>query len=396
MLVWGRLADRVGHRRIFRAGLVVVAAASFVTAIAPTVGFFIAGRMGQAFGGAMIVPASLALVLPSNDTPWSSASGSLGAAAAPSLSAVVLDLLSWRWVYLLSAPIAVAALVGGWNVLREAAPDDGRNRLDLEGVVIGTTSIALFTLAIVQGSSWGWTIASTIGVLAASAALLPMFIIRSLCHPAPLLDLRVFSARTVWVANVTNGFLSMAGMSIWLTWPLFLQDVWGYSALGSALAITPGPIVAGSPAIHAGRIADRHGHRGVVSVGSVLPAIAVAFFVVRLGAEPDYVRDFLPGHVLFGMGFGFTFAPLNAAALHGVKDEALAQVNASFNTIRNVGAAIGIAVVIAIVGERGRPDVLAAFDRAFIALAILALLAAITFRVAYPSATEEKSVVEQA
>ena len=134
----------------------------------------------------------------------------------------------------------------------------------------------------------------------------------------------------------------------------------------------------------------------VVSIGSVFPAISVAFFAWRLGAEPDYVRDFLPGVVLFGVGFGFTFSPLNAAALSGVKHEALAQVNAAFNTIRNVGGAIGIALVIAIVGERGRPDVLAAFDRAFIALAILALAAAITFRVAYPSATEEKSVVEQA
>ena len=403
MLIWGRLADRVGRRRVFRAGLVVMAAASLATALAPTVGVFIAARLAQGFGGAMIVPASLALILP--EFPKSrhativgiwSAAGPLGAAVSPSLSALVLNIASWRWVYLLGAPIALAALIGGWNVLREAAPDDEPTRLDIEGVLIGTMSIALFTLGIVQGPSWGWTSVAVVGCLVAAALLMPAFILRSRRHPAPLLDVAIFKVRTVWVATVTNGLLAAGGFSMWLVWPLFLQDIWDYTAFETALAITPGPIVAAPIAIVAGRTADRRGYHGMVMAGSIMPVIAVVFLAVRLDATPDYWTEFFPGIVLFGAGFGLTFSPLNAAALRGVRASALAQVHAAFNTINNAAGAVGIAVAVALLGESGRSDALAAFDRAFLALGLFALAAAVIFRVFYPSAEARKSAVATA
>src|SRR5690606_37879157 len=117
-----------------------------------------------------------------------------------------------------------------------------------------------------------------------------------------------------------NLFYSMAGMSVWLVWPLFLMRVWDYSSLQAGLAISVGPAHALIWSIVAGRIVDRRGPRGLISVGSLLPVAATTWFVLFLGEEPNYLTGLLPGVLLFSMGFGLTSAPLNAAALAGVPD----------------------------------------------------------------------------
>jgi NTE family protein len=303
---------------------------------------------------------------------------------APSVAAVVVDLTSWRVVYLLGVPVALAVVIVGRRVLLEPArPQTAGGRLDLLGVPTGTVAIGLIALAIVQGPSWGWTSPAILGALVGAAILLPAFVLRSLRQPTPLLDVRIFKVRTVWSANVTNLFMSMIGLSIWFLWPLFLTGIWGYSLVQAGLAITPGPAAAAATPRWAGRVADRRGAPTVLGLGSLVPVMVMLWMVFRFGPEPDYWGTFFPATLMFGIGFGMTFAPLNGAALRGVDAAAFGQVNAAFNTVRNLGGGLGVALMVAVLGNE-KPIPMANFDRAFTIFAVLALVPALVITIAYP------------
>lgn len=393
MVLGGRLADRVGRRRIFFGGVVVFVAGSLLCAAAPNALAFVAGRLVQGLGGAFVVPSSLALVLPGFPTSrrtsavavWT-ASGSTGAAVAPSLSAVIVDVFGWRWIYLIALPIGAVILLAGRHLLTDsrAEPTEGPpDRIDLLGVPMGTAAIGLTAFAIVQGPRLGWLspaiMAATIGVV----VLAPSFVVRSLRHPAPLLDLRLFRLRTVWTSTVANVFMSMMGLSIWLVWPLFLTGIWGYSLFEAGLAITPGPVCSAIFGVLAGRLADRHGPRLLISIGSLLPIFTMLWMAFRFGPEPAYWTTFFPAVALFGTGFGLTFSPLNGAALQGVPAKAFGEVNAAFNTTRNLAGGLGVAIVIAILGDAD-PIPFATFDRVFFVFAFFGVMPAVTIYAFYP------------
>lgn len=390
MVMGGRLADRLGRRKVFVTGVLIFLAGSLLCAAAPIASLFIAGRVVQGFGGALLVPSSLALVLP--DFPASrrtsavatwAATGSAGAALAPSLSAVVVELTSWRIVYLLAVPVGVAVLVATPRLLHDSRSEPTGHRLDLLGIPLGTAAIGLLALSIIQGPQWGWTSGRIVGALVAVALLTPLFVVRSLRHPAPLLDLALFKVRTVWSANLANLFMSMMGLSIWLVWPLFLTQVWGYSLLEAGLAITPGPMCSAVVGVLAGRLADRHGPRVLISVGSLFPIMAMLWMVWRFGPDPAYVTVFLPATLLFSLGFGLTFSPLNGAALRGVDPAAFGEVNATFNTVRNLGGGLGVAIVVALLGN-AQPIPFGRFDHTFYAMAFLGIVPVVVVALCYP------------
>ncbi len=390
MVLGGRLADQLGRRRIFNLGVLVFLAGSLLCAAAPLAELFIAGRVVQGLGGALMVPSSLALVLPlfpasrrtSAVATWA-ATGSAGAALAPSVSAVVVELSSWRVVYLLTVPVVVMVLVVGPRLLVESRSAATTGRIDLLGIPLGTGAIMLLALAIIQGPRWGWTSGAIVGCLVGVALLFPLFVVRSLRHPAPLLNLRIFKVRTVWSANLANVFMSMMGLSIWLVWPLFLTQIWGYSLLKAGVAITPGPVASAVVGVAAGRLADRHGPRLLITFGSVFPILSLLWMVWRFGPEPHYLTGFLPATILFSMGFGLTFSPLNAAALRGVNPDAFGEANATFNTVRNLGGGLGIAMVVALLGN-SQPIPFERYDHTFFAMAFLGIVPVVVVGLFYP------------
>ncbi|MGI9614746.1 MAG: MFS transporter [Acidimicrobiales bacterium] len=390
MLLGGRLADRIGRRVVFFGGVAGFCAASLLTAAAPTAWVFILGRILQGVSGAFVVPSSLALVLPqfplSRRTSvvaiWASA-GSFGAGIAPSLSAVIVDATSWRWVYLLALPIGAAVFAFGPRYIEDEELRSPEVPLDLIGVAIGTGAVGLLAFSIVQGARLGVLHPLILASLAAVALLAPMFVLRCLNHPAPLVNLTLFRVRTVWAANLSNLVFSMTGISLWLLWPLFLTQIWDYSLLRAGLAITPAPIASGITAVLAARWVDRHGARGVIALGSLFPSAAMGWLVLNLDENPDWLFSMLPTLVLFGSGFGLVFSPLNAAALRGVPQQDFGQANAVFNTVRNVGGAVGIALMLAVLGD-ARPIPFATFESAIRVYLVVALLPAIIIRVFYP------------
>lgn len=393
MVMGGRLADQLGRRRIFNTGLAIFLVGSLLCAVSPVAALFIAGRVIQGFGGALLVPSSLALVLPdfppsrrtSAVATWA-ATGSLGAAAAPSLSAVIVDLTSWRVVYLLSVPVVAAVALAGPRLLRDSGVTTERQAMDLIGIPMGTAAIGLLALGIIEGPRWGWGSPQILAAFGGVAILAPLFVLRSLRHPAPLLNLRLFKNRAVWSANLANIFMAMMGLSIWLVWPLFLTQIWGYSLLSAGLAITPGPVCSAFVGFTAGRLADRHGPRILISVGSVFPILAMLWMVWRFGPEPHYVTVFLPATILFSLGFGLTFSPLNGAALRGVDPSAFGEVNATFNTVRNLGGGLGVAIVVALLGNE-QPIPFERFDHTFFAMAFLGIVPVVVIGLFYPKGT---------
>ncbi len=390
MVPAGRLSDRRGRRRMFFAGVWIFLASSLVCVASPNALVFVGARIVQGIGGSLTVPTSLALVLPafpvgrraSAVAAWT-ASGTLGAAISPSLSAMIVETFGWRYVYLIAVPVAAVVLIWGRGLLPEGQTKVTGDRLDFIGFPMGTLAIGLVALVIVQASSWGWTHPSIIASAAGAAVLLPLFVIRSLRHPAPLLDLRVFAKRQVWTATAAGLFFSMLGASTWVVWPLFLTQVWDYSLVKAGLAITPAPICASTFGLLGGYLADRFGRGPLIRLGSFFPLAAMLVMALRWGAEPNYLTGFLPGIVLFGTGFGLTFSSLNAAALEGHGEQMFGEVNAGFNTVRNLASGLGVAAAVAILGDR---DVIAfdRFDRFFFVFSLFGALPAIIINGFYP------------
>lgn len=391
-LLGGQLSDRFDARRLFELGLVVFGLGSVLAAVAPGSALLIGGRCLQGVGGALVIPASLVVATsqyPAERHPfviavWT-ASFPIGSAVAPVLTAVALEVGSWRWMFgaigVACALVAVAArTVGLAQPQRAEVPEGAPDGL---GVVLGTAGVGLVTLAIVQTPSWGWTSARTLGALVAGLALGTSFVRRSLGHPRPMIELGLFRIRTYAVASAANMFISIVGMATWLVWPLVMIDEWGYSSIRVGLAITPTPAIAGTVSMLVVRWTATQGFRRVLLLGSAILAAANLWYVVALDPQPDYVGAMLPGLVLYGIGMGLTFAPVNAAALVDIDPGRYGQANAGFSTGRFLAGALGIAVTIAALGD-GTGDPFAGYDRAFIALTCASVASVVLVAALWP------------
>ena len=378
----GRLADRMGRRKIFGIGLAGFAVSSVLSAIAPTVWILIAARAFQAASGALVIPASLSMILPefpasrrSRAVATWSAAGPLAAALAPSSAAFLLGVTSWRWVYALSAPLAIISLVLSFFFVQESRGDESTERLDIGGTFLAIGAISLLIVGISQGSAWGWTSWATILVILESIAMAVVFVLRSMRHPAPLLNISLFRIPEVATANIANFCYSVTSMAIWLLWPLWLGRVWGYEPVKIGLAITAGPLCAGASTVLGGRAVERFGHRWPMIVGSAISTCAVLWSIFMFDPEPNYWLRFFPVVAGFGIGWGMSQPSMNSWALGTVPMEFYGEANAAFNALRNIGAAVGIAGGLALLGPA---DELLFYTRANIFFAVWVAAACIT------------------
>src|SRR5436853_2085951 len=352
----GGLADGFGHKRVFLGGLTLFTLASLLCAAAPSLEALIAFRVLQGFGAAAIAPTSLAIVLDSFPAEKRSTGvGLWGAAAAaaaatgPTLGAALVELDSWRLVFLVNLPLGAALLRAGRRLLPEQPSRDSRLP-DLPGALMLALGLAAVTLGIVEGNDWGWTPAETLAAFAAAALLLGTVVARSLRHPRPIVEPALFAHSSFSLGNLGTLLFAAAFFSLILGNVLFLTTVWGYSILSAGLAALPGPAMTTLVSGPAGKLADRFGHRAVVVPGTIVFA-AGALVLRAAGAEPDYVGLWLPGAILTGIGIGLAFPTLGSAAVRDVADDRFATASAVNAAFRQVGAVLGTAILIAIVGE---------------------------------------------
>jgi EmrB/QacA subfamily drug resistance transporter len=376
----GGLADRFGHRRIFLLGVAGFTLASLLCAAAPSLSLLIAFRVLQGVAAAMIAPSSLALVLDSFPPERRSAGvGIWGAAAAaaaatgPTLGGALVELSDWRLVFLVNLPLGAAILIAGRSRLPRPKILDSRLP-DLPGAAMLALSLALITLGIIEGNDWGWTAPATLGSFAAGAILLAAVVYRSTTHPRPIVEPALFAHRSFRVGNLGTLLFALAFFSLILGNVLFLTTIWGYSVLQAGAATLPGPLLSTVFAAPAGRLADRFGHRAVIVPGTLVFAAGV--WVLRsAGAEPDWLGLWLPGACLTGIGIGLAFPTLGSAAVRDVPDERFATASAVNAAFRQVGAVLGTAILVAIVGEPATLSAaLSASDAAYLFGIIAALL----------------------
>jgi NTE family protein len=377
----GGLADRFGHRRIFLLGVAGFTAASLLCAAAPTLGLLIAFRIVQGIGAALIAPASLAIVLDSFPLERRAAGvGLWGAAAAaaaavgPTLGGALVEAADWRLVFLVNLPLGAAILLAGRR--RLPAPKIADSRLpDLPGALMLALSLAAITLAIVEGNDWGWASASTLAAFAAGAVLLGGMIARSRSHSRPIVEPALFEHGSFGIGNLGTLLFAAAFFSLILGNVLFLTSIWGYTVLQAGAATLPGPATSTIVAGPAGRLADRFGHRAVIVPGTLFFAAGV--MVLRsAGAEPDWLGLWLPGALLTGIGIGLAFPTLGSAAVRDVPVDRFATASAVNAAFRQVGAVLGTAILVAMVGEpAGLAAALSVSDSAYL-FSVFAALAA--------------------
>src|SRR5215471_1445910 len=379
----GRLADRLGRRRFFFGGLLLFVAASVVCGAAGSVEMLIGARVVQALGGAMLVPASLALVLPefpleqrATATALWGATGAVAAAAGPSLGGVLVDWQGWRSVFFVNLLIGLPSLIPARRLLRESREPQAALP-DAVGALLLAGGVGALALAIVEEPDWGWSSSRVLGAFAASALLLGVFVWRSSRHPAPVIELSLFRVRSFAVSNAGGFVFALGFYALLLCNVLFLTGVWGYSILETGLLLTPGPLMAALTAPIGGRLSDRFGQRLVAVPGALLFATGALLFALRTGTEPSFAADFLPANMIGGFGIGLTFAAFGSAAVAQLPRNRYATGGAINNCIRQIGAVLGIAVLIVLVGTPTSANALDVFHRAWSLIACTGAVAAI-------------------
>jgi EmrB/QacA subfamily drug resistance transporter len=379
----GRLADRFGRRRFFYLGVFVFLAASVVCGAAGSVEVLIAARAVQALGGAMLVPASLGLLLPefplerrATATALWGATGAVAAAAGPSLGGVLVEWQGWRAVFFVNLLIGLPALVPARRLLRESREPQALFP-DALGAVLLAAGVGAIALGIVQGPEWGWGSARIVGAFIAGAVLLGVFLWRSARHRAPVIELSLFRVRSFAVANA-GGFVFATGFyALLLCNVLFLTGVWHYSILRAGIALTPGPLMAALAAPIGGRLSDRFGQRVVAVPGSLLFGLGALLFALETSADASYVTDFLPANMLGGAGIGLTFAAFGSAAVAELPRNRYATGGAINNCIRQIGAVLGISTLIVLLGTPTAGNALHLFHRAWAFMALTGAIAAV-------------------
>ena len=359
----GGVADRLGRRRVFLAGAALFLVTSVLCAVAPNWQSLVAARVLQGTGAAIMVPASLALLLPLFPPERRAAGvGIWGAAAAlaatvgPPLGGLIVEVADWRWIFLVNLPLGAAVIAAGLRGLDESRDPAATGLPDLAGAALAAAALGLLALGLVEGNNWGWTSAGTLGSFAASALLLAAVVARCRTHPRPIVDLALLRIPSFRDGTAGTLLFAAAFFSMILGNILFLTGVWGYSVLSAGLAVAPGPLASAIVAGPAGGLADRFGHRAVIVPGTALYALGL-LVLSGAGLEPDYIGTWLPGQVLVGIGIGLAFPTLGAAAMADIPPERFGVAAALTGAGRQLGAVLGTALLIAIVGE---PQTLAA------------------------------------
>jgi len=380
LVLFGRLADRYRREQGFLIGVAVFVAASALCAAASSLPMLIAFRVLQAAGAALLTPTSLGLILASFPPERRSSAvrawtavGGLAAALGPAVGGVLVS-ASWRWVFLVNVPIGLAALVAGRRLLPRV-PGHPIRRPDALGAALITGGVGALTLGLVEGGSWGWGDARTLGVLALAVAGLGLFAAHTARHRNPLIDPALFRVRPFTGASAVGILFSMAFGAMLLSRVLWAQDVWHWSALTTGFSLVPGPIMVPLFSfLLAGRLINRFGPGLVMAAGSTIFAAGMMWMALAVGLRPDYVGEVLGGLLLTGAGVGLTLPTLMATAAASLPPSSFATGSAVINMLRQVGLAIGVAVLIAVLGSPASPAAtLAAYQRAWTVTAAIAL-----------------------
>jgi EmrB/QacA subfamily drug resistance transporter len=350
LLLGGRMADLLGRRRLFIAGVALFTVSSLLAGFAWSESSLIAFRATQGLGGALLAPAALSILTTMFAEGrernialgvWGAVSGS-GAAAGVLLGGVLTSSLAWSWIFFINVPVGLAVVALGPFLLRESKAALDHRHFDLAGAVSVTGGLMLLVYAMTRATQVGWGTGETIGLLAGSAALIAAFVVIELRSKAPLLPMRIFRLRTLTGANVTAFLLGTSVFSQFFLGTLYMQQVLHYSAIKTGVAYLPLTLTIILLANVSQSVVTRVGVRRVLPVGLALAAAALVL-LTRLPADGHYFFDLFPAFLLSAVGLAFTFIPMTIAALTGVEAADAGVASGLLNTSQQIGGAIGLA-----------------------------------------------------
>ncbi|MEO8081195.1 MAG: DHA2 family efflux MFS transporter permease subunit, partial [Caldimonas sp.] len=353
LLLGGRLGDLYGQRRLFMIGIVLFTAASLACGLSSAQVPLVVARAVQGIGGAIVEAVALALIINLFTEPGERAramgvygfvcagGGSIGVL----LGGVVTNAYDWHWNFLVNLPIGLAVLGLSLWLLPKPLADRGHLTLDVAGAVTVTAALLLAVYAVVGGNAAGWTSPRTLGLLAAGALLLAVFVAIEARVEQPLMPLRLFRLKTLAASNVI-GILWSAAMFAWFFLSaLYMQRVLGYDALQVGLAFLPGNVVMAVCSLGlSARIVTRYGIRWPLVAGLSVAAVGLVLFA-RAPVDGHFLVDVLPGMLLLGVGAGIAFNPLLLAAMGEVDENEAGLASGIVNTSFLMGGALGLAVL---------------------------------------------------
>ena len=352
ILIGGSLGDLYGERRIFALGVGGFGAASLLCALAPTIGALIAARALQGVAGALLTPSALAVIVATfkesergpaigSWTAW----GGIATVLGPLAGGELIQLFSWRAIFLINLPFVAVCVVLILVAIPPAEPRrEGARQIDVLGGVLCALGLGGPVFALIEQPRLGWGSPGVVVPFVAGVALLVCFVVHEARSRDPMLPLALFRRRNFSAGNIET-FAMYAGLAIlffFLT--IFLQQIGGYTPLQSGLATLPATLVMFAFSKRFGGLADRHGPRFFMGFGPLVAALGLLLFQ-RIGVHVDYVRDVLPGILVFSLGLSMTVAPLTAAVLAGVDTGQAGIASAVNNAVARVAGLLGTASV---------------------------------------------------
>src|SRR6202163_36810 len=361
LITAGRLGDLYGQRTLFAIGLFVFTLASALCGLSQNVGELIAARILQGVGGALLTPQTLSIIT-SLFPPerrgaafgvWGGVAG-LATVAGPTVGGAIITYIDWRWIFFINVPIRIAALIATFVIIPDLRP--GRHHgWDIVGVLLATAGLFGIVFGLIEGQRYNWgefAYGITIPeIIIGGVALIILFVFWERFQAEPLVPLSLFEERNFAVANWVAAAISFGMLSLFLPIVIYLQSVRGFSALTAGLTLAPMSLVSMFTAPFAGRMADRIGGKYILMTG--ITVFAIGFVALTLVAGPDSTWiNFLVPAMVAGAGMGMTFAPMTTVAMRNISPRMAGAASGVLNTTRQVGAAVGSAVVGALLQNR--------------------------------------------
>jgi EmrB/QacA subfamily drug resistance transporter len=355
MITAGRLGDLYGQRNLFAIGLAIFTVASALCGLSQNANELIAARVLQGVGAAVLTPQTLA-ILTTLFPPerrgaafgiWAGVAG-LATLAGPTVGGAIVTYIDWRWIFFVNVPIGVAALVATFVIIPDLRPGR-RHGWDIVGVFLATAGMFGVVFGLIEGQRYNWgeiasyviTIPEVIGL---GAVLVVLFVIWERFQKEPLVPLSLFEERNFAVSNWIAASISFGMMSLFLPIVIYLQSVRGFSALTSGLTLAPMSLTSMVVAPFAGRMADRIGGKYILMTGIAVFAIGFATLTFVAGPDSTWINFLVPA-IVAGAGMGMTFAPMTTVAMRNISPRMAGAASGVLNTTRQVGAAVGSAVV---------------------------------------------------
>ncbi|HEY8985543.1 MAG TPA: MFS transporter, partial [Streptomyces sp.] len=363
LMTGAALGDRFGRRRVFVAGIALFTLASAGCGLAGGSGQLIAFRAVQGFGAAAVMPLSLTLL--SQAVPdrlrgpalgvWSGVSG-LAVAMGPVVGGAVVEGLDWRWIFWVNVPVCVVAIPLVYLALRESRLPG--TRLDLGGMVLAAAGLCALVWGIVRGEPDGWTSVTVLGSFAAAAVLLAAFVAWEARAPQPMLPLPFYRVRAFTLANVVSAAMYFGVFGSLFLLAQYLQIAPPRTPLEAGVRTLPWTLMPMAVAPVAGLLVDRVGGGRLMALGLFLQGVGLGWIGLVAGTDTPYPALVAP-MVVAGTGMGLVFAPTAAVVLGSVEKEFAGKASGANSTVREVGGALGIAVlgtVFVAYGDTGSPE----------------------------------------